>query len=246
MTAAAPWRACACLALLLFAAMGCQQAVLPQAELRAGLSEEAVINIVGRKPESVEQFTLKERPGERYAVLEYHLAQTRASPERRHWFLFDRTGLIGYGRGGHRAARSLAYDLFYQWMADHQLMLRAEAEQAYLQQLRAIYGNLINPLVAEYVGIRAMVMARVDDKKLSLAQAEAVIRSAFADRLGSTQRAAIYGGIAAPMGRYATLIRIGLDVGQSSTIAGKNTVKQPGMVMCRQIRATEAARLRCF
>jgi len=91
--------------------------------LRSGLTEAAVIELVGRKPEHTERFKLKGRPDERYTVLEYYLAQTKTSPELRYWFLFDRSGLIGYGRGGERVARGLAYDLYCHWLAAYEAMV---------------------------------------------------------------------------------------------------------------------------
>jgi len=246
MPTAVLWRALACLVLCLFVATGCQQSVLPQGELRSGLTEAAVIKLVGRKPEHTERFTLRGRPDERYTVLEYYLAQTKTSPERRYWFLFDRSGLIGYGRGGNRVARGLAYDLFYHWLADHALMPRAEAERMYLKQLQALYGTALNPLVAEYATIRAKAMAQVDAKKLPLAKAEAMIRKEFAGGLGAAQRDAIYGGVAGEIDRYTTMTKIGLDVSRAATISDGGTAGRSPLVSCKRLRTGGAKRLRCY
>jgi hypothetical protein len=240
-------RALVCLALSVFAAAGCQQAVLPQSDLRSGLTEAAVVELVGRKPERTERFKLKGRPDERYTVLEYYLAQTKTSPELRYWFLFDRSGLVGYGRGGSRVARGLAYDLFYQWLADHDLMPRAEAERMYLKQLQALYGKTLNPMVAEYSGIRAKTMALVDAKKVPLAKAEAMIRVDFSRGLGEAQRIAVYGQNAAEeVGRYSTMTRIGLDVSQAATISGRGAAGLRPLVSCERLRSEGAKGLRCF
>jgi hypothetical protein len=240
------WRAMACFVLCLFVATGCQQSVLPQGDLRSGLKEAAVIKLVGRKPESRESFALRGRPDERYTVLEYYLAQTKTSPERRYWFLFDRSGLVGYGRGGSRAARGLAYDLYYQWLADHALMPRAEAERVYLKQLQALYGGDLNPFVVEYSGVRAKTMALVDAKKLQLAKAEAVIRKDFSGRLGAAQRDAIYGRITGEIDRYTTMTRIGLDVSRAATISAGGSDSRSPLVSCKRLRAGGARRLRCY
>jgi hypothetical protein len=205
-----------------------------------------VVKLVGRKPERMERFTLRGRPDERYTVLEYYLAQTKTSPELRYWFLFDRSGLIGYGRGGNRVARGLAYDLFYHWLADHALMPRAEAERAYLKQLQDLYGEALNPLIVEYSKIRAKVMALVDTKKLPLSKAEAAIRKDFAAGLGSTQLKAVYGGTSEQISRFATITRIGVDVSQASTVGRHSVVASPLMVTCDRLRAEGALRLQCF
>lgn len=242
----APWRAVACLVLVLWALAGCKQAVLPQGELRSGLTETAVVELVGRKPERTRRFRLRGGPGERYTVLEYYLAQTKTSPELRYWFLFDRSGLIGYGRGGGRAARGLAYDLYYHWLADHKLMPRATAERAYLKQLQALYGAELNPFVVEYSGIRARIMASVDAKAMPLAKAEAAIRKDFSGRLGTAQRTAVYGGVEGEIDRYTTMTRIGLDASRATTVSsGKPTGLSP-LVSCDRLRAEGARTLRCF
>lgn len=220
--------------------------MLPQGELRSGLKEAAVVELVGRKPERTERFALRGRPGERYTVLEYYLAQTKTSPELRYWFLFDRTGLVGYGRGGSRVARGLAYDLYYQWLADHHLMPRAEAERAYLKQLAMLYGSSLNPFVVEYGELRAETMALVDAKKLPLGKAEAAIRKGFSSRLGTAQRAAVYGRSAGQIDRYATMTRIGLDVSQASTIGRRGEVGARPLISCGRLRAEGASRLRCY
>jgi hypothetical protein len=247
MPAAVLWRAMACLAFGLFVATGCQQSMLPQEGLRSGLTEAAVIELVGRKPERTERFALRGRPDERYTVLEYYLAQTKTSPELRYWFLFERSGLVGYGRGGSRVARGLAYDLYYHWLADHDLMPRAEAERMYLKQLQALYGAALNPLVAEYAGVRAKTMALVDAKKLPLAKAEAVIRRDFADGMGAAQRTAVYGqDLDAAIDRYTTMTRIGLDVSQAATISGRGAAALRPLVSCERLRSAGAPRLRCY
>jgi hypothetical protein len=246
MAATAPWRAGACLFLFLFVATGCQQAVLPQRELRSGLTEAAVIELVGRKPERIDRFTLRGRPDEKYAVLEYYLARTKTSPELRYWFLFDRSGLVGYGRGGSRVARGLAYDLYYHWLADHDVMPRAAAERAYLKQLQELYGASLNPFVVEYSQIRAKIMTLVDTKKLPLSKAEGAIRKDFSRRLGGIQRSAIYGRSAGEIDRYTTMTLIGLDVSQASTVAGRGSADQRPLVSCERLRAEGADRLRCY
>jgi len=220
--------------------------VLPQGELRSGLTEAAVVELVGRKPERMERFTLRGRPGERYSVLEYYLAQTKTSPELRYWFLFDRSGLVGYGRGGSRVARGLAYDLYYHWLADHHLMPRAEAERAYLKQLAMLYGSALNPFVTEYGEIRAETMALVDAKKLPLAKAEAAIRKGFSSRLGTAQRTAIYGRSTGPIDRYTTMTRMGLDVSQASTIGRRGDAGARPLISCGRLRAEGARGLRCY
>jgi len=112
MPGSAPWRAIVGTVLVVWALAACQQTVLPQGELRSGLTEASVVELVGRKPERIERFTLRGRPDERYTVLQYYLAQTKTSPELRYWLLFDRSGLFGYGRGGEQVAHGLAYDLY--------------------------------------------------------------------------------------------------------------------------------------
>jgi hypothetical protein len=246
MPGSVPGRALACLALLMFVAAGCQQTVLPQKELRSGLTETAVVELVGRKPEHSERFALRGRPDERYTVLEYYLAQTKTSPELRYWFLFDRTGLIGYGRGSGRVARGLAYDLYYHWLADHKLMPRAEAERAYLKQLQTLYGADLNPFVVEYAGVRARTMALVDAKKLPLAKAEAAIRKDFSGRLGTAQRTAVYGRIEGEIDRYTTMARIGLDVSRAATISSGGPTGLRPLVSCDRLRAEGATGLRCY
>lgn len=252
MPAVAPRRAIArlvpCFALcVLLVATGCQQTVLPQNELRSGLREAAVIELVGRKPERTLRFTLRGRPDERYVVLEYYLAQTKTSPELRYWFLFDRSGLVGYGRGGSRVARGLAYDLYYHWLADHDLMPRAEAERLYLHQLQALYGTSLNPFVVEYSEVRAKIMALVDAKKLPLAKAEALIRKDFSGRLGTAQRNAVYGQVTGgTIDRYATMARIGLNVSQAATISGRGATGLRPLVSCERLRSEGAKGLRCY
>jgi hypothetical protein len=246
MSVSAFWRVALGLAAILFVTTGCQQAVLPQRQLRSGLSEAAVIKLVGRKPERIERFSLRQRPGERYAVVEYYLAQTKTSPELRYWFLFDRSGLVGYGRGGSRAARGLAYDLFHHWLADHKVMPRAAAERAYLKQLQGLYGKALNPLVVEYSTLRAKTMAQVDAGKLPLDKAEAAVRKAFSARLGTGQRAAIFGGANGEVDRYATMMRIGLDVSQASTVGRRGAAAPRQLVTCERLRTGGARRLRCY
>jgi len=51
------------------------------------------------------------------------LAQTKTSPELRYWFLFDCSGLFDNSRGGEQVARGLAYDLYYQWLADYEAVV---------------------------------------------------------------------------------------------------------------------------
>jgi len=246
MPATATWRAALCLAAILMATGGCRQAVLPQDGLRSGLAQADVIKLVGRKPERVERFVLKERPGEPYSVVEYYLARTKTAPEVRYWFLFDRGGLVGYGRGGSQAARGLAYDLYYQWLADHKIISRAEAEQGYLKQLKVLYGGSFNPLAAEYVMQRAQTMSLVDARKLPLAEAEAEILKAFSARLGAGQRAAIFSGTRGEIGRYATLSRIGLDVRRAATIDRRGAAAPSRLVSCDRLRAEGASNVRCF
>lgn len=247
MRVAAPWRGWTCLILCMFATLGCQQAVLPQGELRSGLTEAAVVELVGRKPERTQRFTLRGRPDERYVVLEYYLAQTKTSPELRYWFLFDRGGLVGYGRGSSRVARGLAYDLYYHWLADHDLMPRADAERAYLKQLQGLYGDALNPLVIEYAEIRAKVMDLVDAKKVPLAKAEGEIRKDFSARLGTAQRTAVYGrDVDGSTDRYATMTRIGLDVSRAATISGHGAAALRPLVSCERLRREGAPTLRCY
>jgi len=249
MRVAARWRAGACLVFFTLAVMGCQPAVLPQGDLRSGLTEASVVELVGRKPEHIERFALRGRPDERYTVLEYYLAQTKTSPELRYWFLFDRSGLIGYGRGGSRVARGLAYDLYYHWLADHDLMPRAEAERAYLKQLQDLYGAELNPVVVEYAEIRAKVMALVDTKKLPLSKAEAAIRRDFSAQLGTAQRIEVFGRDGVNTGmvdRYTTMARIGMNISRASTISGRGAAALRPLVSCEQLRSAGAPGLRCY
>ena len=225
-----------------FLIVGCQQSVLPEKKLRTGLSEKAVVKLVGRKPEGVQRFVLPERRDEKYAVLEYYLAPTREAPEVRHWFLFDRSGLIGYGRGGSRAARGLAYDLFYHWLAEHKLMPRMAAEKAYLKRIKGLYGASLNPLIVEYSVIRAKVMTKVDANKLSTAKAEAMIRAEFAARLGSGQRVAVFGGTKGALDRYGTMMRIGLDVSQAATIGRPGAAAPNKLIDCRRLQSEGRAK----
>lgn len=246
MPGSAPWRAVVGAVLVVWALAGCQQTVLPQGDLRSGLTETSVVELVGRKPERIERFTLRGRPDERYTVLEYYLAQTKTSPELRYWFLFDRSGLIGYGRGGERVARGLAYDLYYHWLADHKLMPRAEAERAYLKRLRTLYGGDLNPFVVDYAEVRARIMALVDAKKLPLTKAEAMIRNDFSKRLGTAQRTAVYGGIEGKIDRYTTMTRIGLDVSRASTISSGGPKGLRPLVSCDRLRAEGGRTVRCY
>ena len=189
---------------------------------------------------------LPERRDEKYTVLEYYLAPTQKAPEVRHWFLFDRSGLIGYGRGGSRAARGLAYDLFFHWLAEHKLMPRAAAEKGYLKRITGLYGASLNPLIVEYSAIRTKVMAKVDANKVSALKAEAMIRTEFSGRLGSGQRAAVFGGANGVLDRYGTMMRIGLDVSQAATIGRPGVVAPSRLVDCRRLQSEGGRRARCY
>jgi len=229
-----------------FILVSCQQAVLPKKKLRTGLTETEVVKLVGRKPEKVERFVLPERRDQSYTVVEYYLAPTEKSPEVRHWFLFDGSGLIGYGRGGSLAARGLAYDLFYHWLAGHGLMARVPAEQAYLKRLQSLYGAKLNPLIVEYANLRAKTMGKVDAKAMSAKQAEELIRTEFSNRLGSAQRTAVFGDMDGILDRYGTMTRIGLDISQAATRGRPGAAAQNRLVDCPQIQAESARRLRCY
>ena len=222
----------------------CAQTTLPAKAIRSGLEKEQLIELVGRKPSKSTVFTLQGRAGASYEALEYYLAKAKNSPELKYWFLFGRQGLIGYGRGSAVNARSLANDSYYSWLADHQVMPRAEAERRLLASLSRLYGKHLNPLVGAYFKERIAVMTAVDQKKLAAGMAEAAIQKRFSGRLGAGQYAAVYGGSRGIVDRYSTLSRIGLDLRWSGSVNRPGAGK--ALVTCRQLRLAGAGRVRCF
>jgi hypothetical protein len=229
---------------LALALMGCSQVPLPHAEIRSGLKEAELAKLIGREPSQRTDFALPEQPEIKYRVVEYYLAPGKQTPEYRYWFLFGANGLIGYGRGDVDSAKSLAYDTYFEWLASHGLLKRAVAERRMLDRLTKLYGEQLNPLVAEYFKIRIEVMSRVDAKKIEVKDAEATIRRAFARRLGGAQLASVYGGTATSADRYTTLTRIGLDVRQSGIVSRPTAAG--GVVSCGQLRNAGATEVRCF
>lgn len=230
---------------LALALTACSRVPLPDSDIRSGLKQAELVKLIGREPAVTTDFALLEQPEVKYRVLEYYLSPTTRSPEYRYWFLFGAGGLIGYGRGDVDSAKSLAYDTYFDWLAGHGLLKRAEAEQRMLDRLTALYGDQLNPLVAEYFKIRIEIMTRVDMMTLEAKDAEATIRREFARRLGGAQLASVYGASAADADRYTTLTRIGLDVRQSG-IVSKPTAGGGGIVSCGQLRSAGASEVRCF
>ena len=220
---------------------------LPQEGIRAGLSGDQLIKLVGREPARQERFTLPDQPGAQYTVFEYYLTAGKNTPDELYWFLLaDRQGLIGYGSGGAENAKSLAYHSYFEWLANHDVLTRAKAEEQYLERLKTLFGARLNPIIADLFKVRIAVMAEVDTKKLAAKDAEAEIQKRFSKRLGSRQQAAIYGGRKDTLDRYTTLSRIGLDVSRSATLAGQAAGARPGLVSCAALQAAGGEKVACY
>lgn len=220
---------------------------LPQQGIRAGLSGDELIKLVGREPTKQTRFELPDQPGAKYQVFEYYLAPAKNSPDEKYWFLFaDQQGLIGFGSGGEENAKSLAYHSYFDWLAGHGVLPRAKAEDEYFKRLKSLFGARLNPLVSDLFRIRIAVMADVDGKKLAPGEAEAEIHSRFSKRLGRQQYQAIYGKQVRPLDRYRALSRIGLDIRRSATLTRPTAASGSGFVSCAKLRAAGGRHVACF
>ncbi len=230
---------------IVLALTGCGGTRLPDQGLRSGLTIAELGELVGRRATRKTNFTLAGQSDTKYTVLEYYLAPAKTSPELRYWFLFGARGLIGYGSGGANDAKSLAYDTYFGWLADHDVMPRAEAERRLLDRLTDLYKERLNPLLASYFRIRIAVMEKVDRNELQAAKAEDAIRREFGNRLGTRQHALVYGREAGNVDRYTTLSRIGMDVRWSASVRRPGAAAGNPLISCRRPRAAGGAGVRC-
>lgn len=200
-------------ALILVAA--CQGTPLPRSQLRAGTSDDAVVKLLGRAPERRTAFTLQDQSSVEYTVLEYDLAPRKGAPEVRHWLLFNRRALIGFGKGGVKEAKALALDTYYGWMADHAQMGRSEAESRLLARLRKVYGSSLNPDVEAYFALRVAAIEGAKLRELTTEAAERLIKRKLLETRPINRPAPAGPSAAGGSRRYAELVRIGLDVRSS-------------------------------
>lgn len=200
-------------ALILTAA--CQGTPLPRAQLRAGTPDDAVVKLIGRAPERRTTFALQDQSAVKYTVLEYELAPRKGAPEVRHWLLFNRRALIGFGQGGVKEAKALALDTYYGWMADNGQMGRTEAERRLLAHLRTVYGTSLNPDVEAYFALRVATIEGAEGRKLTAEAAERLIERKLAETRPFNRPAPAPTTASAGGRRYAELVRIGLDVRSS-------------------------------
>ena len=152
--------------------IGCSATVIPNSELRPGLSIDEVKAKIGKDPEAARSFRLSNDRSP-MTVLEYRLAAMRGGPEMPYWILFNPEGeLVEYRSGYAIEAETWAYKAFLDGLEKEGKVSHGEAANLLLNKFKILYDTDLDPLLEEALAYRVTVMRDVDLGEIDMFDAE--------------------------------------------------------------------------